>query len=369
MKLTDKKWGTFKISDLFRIEPCKCGNASLLQEGNDVFYRGAKKSENGVMRKVKRDDALLSKGNCIVFICDGDGSCGYTNYVADDFIGSTTTSVGYNENINNLTGPFVVSILDMHKYKYSHSHKYRTSLPNEIIMLPVDDNGNPDWKWMENYMKSLEKDTDNQINDIMTITDGDKDTIKIFTNKVEIDDFRNWLKDNANMDTDKQMLLEDVDWQQFKIVDLFEIVLSTGDIKLNQMEYGDVRLISSGKENNGLVGFIDSNGDGEAKMFDANCLTVDMFGNAFYQPKAFYSVSHGRVNILLPKFPLSSNIGIFIATLIMKEQYKYNYGRAVYSNIVADMPIKLPVNADGSPNWEWIEQYMTSLPYSDKKSS
>ena len=48
MKLTDKKWLPFKISDIFRIEPCKCGNASVLQDGDDIFYRGAKKMKMGL---------------------------------------------------------------------------------------------------------------------------------------------------------------------------------------------------------------------------------------------------------------------------------------------------------------------------------
>ena len=64
MELTDKKWKAFKVSKLFNIQPCKCGNASALEDGDDIFYRGAKKAENGVMRKVKRDESLISKGNC-----------------------------------------------------------------------------------------------------------------------------------------------------------------------------------------------------------------------------------------------------------------------------------------------------------------
>ena len=101
-------------------------------------------------------------------------------------------------------------------------------------------------------------------------------------------------------------------WRFFKIKDFFKVELSKGDIKLDEMESGTVALISSGETNNGVVGYIDEKGDGKAKIFPPNRITIDMFGNAFYQSEPFYAVSHGRVNILTPKFNLTKGIGLFI---------------------------------------------------------
>ena len=156
---------------LLELESCKCGNATNLLDGDDVYYRGAKKTRNGVMRRVQNDSSLITSGNCILFVCDGDGSCGYTNYVKDDFIGSTTTSVGKDININVYTGLFLVTILDKEKFKYSHGRKYRVNLEKTKILLPVKhvnnaplvnnnsiystDGFEPDWEYMENYIKSL----------------------------------------------------------------------------------------------------------------------------------------------------------------------------------------------------------------------
>lgn len=155
---------------LLDFENCKCGNASNLEEGIDVFYRGAKKNNNGVIKSVTVDKTLLTKGNCIFFVCDGDGSCGYTNYVDDDFIGSTTTAVGYDKNLNRLRGLFLVTILDKEKFKYSHGRKYRVSLNKLKIKLPVKMKNNnyiindniysdegfvPDFEFMDYFIKSL----------------------------------------------------------------------------------------------------------------------------------------------------------------------------------------------------------------------
>lgn len=147
-------WQEYRIEDIFKLEKCKCGNAGELIDGNDLFYIGAKKSDNGVMKSVEYDKKLVSSGNCIVFICDGQGSVGYSNYMEKDFIGSTTLTAGYNNNLNKYNALFIVSILDKERYKYSYGRKYGPHLKHAIIKLPTK-NDNPDWDYMENYIKSL----------------------------------------------------------------------------------------------------------------------------------------------------------------------------------------------------------------------
>lgn len=157
------------------------------------------------------------------------------------------------------------------------------------------------------------------------------------------------------------MNLNTLSWKEFTIGDYFDVFLSSGDLKIDDCEPGSIPLISSGSTNNGIVGYIDEKGDGKAQIFKANCITVDMFCNAFYQNKDFYAVSHGRVNILYPKFNLNLQIGLFICNIIKKEQFKYSYGRAVYSSEIARMIVKLPSTAVGLPDWDFMEQYIKSL--------
>lgn len=150
-------------------------------------------------------------------------------------------------------------------------------------------------------------------------------------------------------------------WKEFTIGDYFDVYLSSGDLKIDDCEPGNIPLISSGSTNNGIVGYIDEKGDGKAQIFKANCITVDMFCNAFYQNEDFYAVSHGRVNILCPKFKCNLQIGLFVCSIIKKEQFKYSYGRAVYSSEIARMIIKLPSTPDNEPDWNYMEQYIKSI--------
>ena len=158
------------------------------------------------------------------------------------------------------------------------------------------------------------------------------------------------------------MNLNTNNWQDFKINELFDVCLSAGDLKIDTCEIGDIPLVSSGQSNNGIVGYIDKAGDGKAQLFDGNLITVDMFCHAFYQYRTFYAVSHGRVNILIPKFKLNPPIGLFIATIINKEIYKYSYGRALYSDEISRMIIKLTTKSEEHiPDWTFMEEFIKSL--------
>lgn len=161
--LDTSNWKYFKLAGkggIFDIEPCKCQNATeLLEEGTDIEYIGAKKLDGGFMQWVKIVPELVTEGNCIVFICDGQGSVGYSNYIDHDFIGSTTLSVGRNEKLNKHNAMFIVTILDKERYRYSFGRKYKTNLTKINIKLPARENEQgetiPDWEFMENYIKTL----------------------------------------------------------------------------------------------------------------------------------------------------------------------------------------------------------------------
>lgn len=151
-------WRGFNLSGkdgLFHMEPCKCSNAGdLLQDGDEIEYIGAKKKNNGFIKKVKRIEELVTSGNCIIFICDGQGSVGYTNYTERDFIGSTTLSVGRNTKLNRYNALFLVTVLDRERYRYSFGRKYKTNLSKAKVLLPAKGN-EPDWDYMEQYIRSL----------------------------------------------------------------------------------------------------------------------------------------------------------------------------------------------------------------------
>lgn len=156
ISLDSAKWGWFVMTDLFKsFERGKVHSQYSLPSGNEYFYVGAKKDSNGVMTRCGYDENLISKGNCVIFICNGEGSVGYSNYMDRDFMASGDLILGYGEHINQYTGLFLATILDKERPKYSFGRKYGKYVKGTKIFLPKTDNGTPDWEFMENYIKSL----------------------------------------------------------------------------------------------------------------------------------------------------------------------------------------------------------------------
>lgn len=156
-ELKVNEWKAFPVTDIFTIiEPGKISNASDLEEGNDLPYLGAKKENNGVMQMCADAPSKRSKGNCVIMICDGEGSVGLANYMESDFLGTVNLMLGYNdEHLNPYTGLFLATILSQERPKYSFGRKWKTHIPETSIKLPVDEDSNPDWQFMENYIKAL----------------------------------------------------------------------------------------------------------------------------------------------------------------------------------------------------------------------
>ena len=154
------QWKEFVLGDIFPyITFGKIKQTQDLPEGNEVYYVGAKKTNNGIIQKYGYDSHLISKGNCLIFICDGQGSIGYNNYMDKDFYATINLALGYNDQLNKYNALFLVTLLDLERSRFSFGRKRKATLAHTKIKLPATKESNgtytPDWKFMENYIKSL----------------------------------------------------------------------------------------------------------------------------------------------------------------------------------------------------------------------
>lgn len=148
-------------------------------------------------------------------------------------------------------------------------------------------------------------------------------------------------------------------WKEFRIGDLFEACLSKDDIQPKDFVEGKIPLVSSGKENNGIIAFVE---DKKARQWEANTLTIDMFGKVFYQENPYFAVSHGRVNILLPKISMTKGCLQFMGCAIEKVTLqKYAFNEMCTGTKVLKDNIKLPATPNGAPDWAYMESYMANL--------
>lgn len=158
-KLGGVIWNEFYIRDLFpRMEVGKSKGLNHLEKDDfGISYLGATNLNNGVLCFVKAVDNLVQKGNCIAFIRNGEGSMGYSVYKAEDFIATSDMTLAYSEHINKYTGMFITTIADRIRGKYNFGYKRSaTRLAKEVLSLPITPTGQPNWEFMEQYMRNIE---------------------------------------------------------------------------------------------------------------------------------------------------------------------------------------------------------------------
>ncbi|MEB7398449.1 MULTISPECIES: restriction endonuclease subunit S [Staphylococcus] len=154
------------------------------------------------------------------------------------------------------------------------------------------------------------------------------------------------------------MKLSDREWKEFKLEDIFHVELSKGDNKPNHLVKGNTPLISSGDSNNGIVKFV-IKGDEKSQKFSKDKLTFDMFGKIFYHPYEFYSVSHGRINILSAKVNISSFTLMFLIVVLEKSSKNiFSYNRMASSKRIKKLKFKIPITNQNTPDYNFMEQYI-----------
>lgn len=147
-------------------------------------------------------------------------------------------------------------------------------------------------------------------------------------------------------------------WGQFVIGDLFNVFLPSGDIQADKCENGEFPLLSAGFNNNGICKFIRSYDD-KAKLYSGNVISVDMFGKAFFHGYEFYSVSHGRINILTPRVLMNKyHLQFIIPSINCSVKGKFSYNRMCSSKRVKTLIIQLPIDETGQPDYAFMEKYM-----------
>ena len=153
-------------------------------------------------------------------------------------------------------------------------------------------------------------------------------------------------------------------WKWFRYDEIFEIKKGKRLTKAD-MQDGDVPYIGAIDSNNGISAYISN----DEHLHQGNTITVSYNGSiaeAFYQTTKFWATDD--VNVLYPKFALNRYIAMFLITLIHREKYRFNYGRKWDKELMESSLIKLPAIKISpnkyEPDWQFMEDYIKSLPYS-----
>lgn len=159
------------------------------------------------------------------------------------------------------------------------------------------------------------------------------------------------------------MKIDPSGWKEFRFGSLVDTIYKAVPYDSEMLEYqtywtmGSVPYVTRTESDNSVKAMVLA--DDDVNLEEGNAITIgDTTSTIAYQPHPFITGEH--IIVIRAKW-LNSSTGLFITALLRRERYRYSYGRAYKMNLIRDTKLRLPVTHNGSPDWQWMEDYIASL--------
>ena len=132
-------------------------------------------------------------------------------------------------------------------------------------------------------------------------------------------------------------------------------------VPLREVEYfgfGESPYVTTQATNNGVRGFF------ATKTEDPGVLTIDSAVRGYCSYRALPFSASDHVEKLIPKFKMDIYVAMFFVTIFNVEQYRYNYGLKCSQTRLKESEIRLPVDSEGNPDYNFMREYISHLEYS-----
>lgn len=332
LKLTDVEWGEFKVKDIFEVtnsKPYHKNNLKITKKGIPYITRTS--FNNGLEEIVENINVHKNPKNTI--------SLGAENadffYQSVEYITGNKMYIIQNDNISKNVGIFLVqsfrnSIKDC-GFGYGKGLT-GTRFKERIVMLPMDSQGQPNWQFMEDYIKQEQKQQAQKI----------------------IDYYERKLVEQAG----DVVGLDKVEWKTFRFTEVFqEIQRGKRLTKANQTD-GPKPYISSTSENNGVDAFI-GNETGVRKFEDVLTLANSgSVGSTFYQQFEFVASDHVTA---LKSENADKYAYLFLSTVVKRLEEKYSFNREINDTRIKREKVILPADKEGNPNFQYMSDFVKKL--------
>jgi hypothetical protein len=152
VELKTSKWKWFRYNELFILKKGKRITKAHIIDGNLPFI-AAIDGNNGIRQYI--DNVPLHDGNTITV--NYNGSVGIAFYQVNPYWASDDVNVLYPKfKLNRFIGMFLITLIRREIFRFNYGRKwYLERMQESKIKLPVTPKGTPDWKLMDNYIKSL----------------------------------------------------------------------------------------------------------------------------------------------------------------------------------------------------------------------
>lgn len=332
-KMNFTLWGSFQICKLFDIHPTrayKLTNSKLFENGgqNPVIVNSSYNNGVGGYTNLPNTE----NGQIITF--SDTTSADAIFYQDKSFVGYPHVqglyAIGeYKECWSKYSLLFFLSVFKRRAkcLNFDYVNKFTRDMAKTIsVRLPVDKLGNPDFSYMESYMKNLE---------------------------IKVDDALTKLQ-SVNRSTSLTQATN-VRWKEFVIEDVFPRIIKPEVYHTREVEQYDAGIpyVVRSKFNNGIKYRV---ARPKGKVNPPNVIS---FGaeNAtfFYQKEEWIS---GRDMYYIDTRDLDEYACLYITACLQPTATKYSYNFGLFPDLLKKEKVKLPVDESGKPNYVYMAKYM-----------
>lgn len=338
LSLNDVEWGEFFIggdNGIFDISSTKSGidKNKLNTDLGNIPYITRSDLQNGINLFIT-DNQIASyeknKGNVITIGLDTQT----VFYQNNDFFTGQNIQILENSNINKSIAMFIIPLLkiQMRKFNWGGNGATLSRLKRTKILLPIVDNGDPNWNFMENYIKQEQKEIAQKV-------------VSYYEQKI--------------LETSFDLVgLENVEWGEFYFNEVFRKIQRGKRLKRDDHIDGNIPYISSTSLNNGIDQFIGNKDMVRKFKNNISIANSGSVGSCFYHDYEYIASDH-ITSLTLDK--ADKYVYLFMSTIIKSLEEKYSFNREINDKRIKKEKFILPMDKNCNPHWEYMSKFMKKL--------
>lgn len=332
LKLTDREWREFVFGKLFDISST---SSSIDKKrltgilGNNPYITRSE-NNNGIDSFIDKQACFLMDEANVITIGLDTQTVFYQSY---PFYTGQNIQVVRHPQLNKHNALFVIRIIRIlvQKFNWGSYGATLTRLRRGKLFLPVDTNHLPDWAFMEAYMKQVEE-----------------ELLADSLPKLEQQLLNNIITLGA---------LDDREWREFRLGDkeFFSVSGTKTTHPSDLVDGGYTPRITCAATNNGLDGCYRNEPTEKGGILTIDSATV---GYVSYQSIDFIATDHVE-KLEVKSHHMDRYTGLFLKMCIDKATSgKYGYGYKFAQTRIKRQTILLPIQAGGTPDWEFMSAFM-----------
>lgn len=335
LSLKNKDWKDFYLSDFFDFEKGNQNNMASLTTGTLPLV-SAKKTDNGYKGFVSKEQKKIFRSDILTLNNDGDGGAGIAYYQPTSMaLDSHVSALIPKSDLNKYHLLFVSMCITKQRERFGHGYSINGNRLRAFkIMLPLAaDCTNPDWQFMEEYMRR-------------------KETLLL---KPAVEKLCKRLIHKEILGGGKLLRSQ---WKPFSFTEVFTEIQRGKRLKKADHTEGTVPYVSSTALNNGVDGFVGN--EGSVRKFE-DCITIansGSVGSAFFHQYEFVASDHVTQ---LKRKGLDKYAYLFMVPIINRLSEKYSFNREINDERIKREKILLPINDKGEIDFDFMSSFMQEV--------